>query len=147
MGKSTLSKRRGKYGGAKYCAFMVLQQLGPERGRDAGWLSTRELAILTGLPYRSLTRLLPRWTRWEYVTRREASIKGRGAYEYLLLPHGKAWLKVARERLYNRNQFFNELKAWVSEVSGSYELLLHMPFNSMLSHIEILRYKGVNNGS
>ncbi|MBI4188191.1 MAG: hypothetical protein HY529_03180 [Chloroflexi bacterium] len=138
MSNSSLSKRRGKYGRSKFRAFLVLSQLSIKYGRE-GWLGTRELAVLSGLPYRSLTRLLPKWVRYEYVERQACSVKGRGEFEYKLLPHGSAWVRVASKRLYNRHKFHDELKLWLNEVAlPHYKLLLSMPFNAMVTYLNIL---------
>jgi DNA-binding MarR family transcriptional regulator len=139
MGKSTLSKRRGRYGRSKFRAFLVLQQLGrnPNYGRD-GWLATRELAVLSGLPYRSLTKLIDKWLRYEYIERRPATITGRGDYEYRLLLHGEAWIKIANEKLYNRNKFHNELKEWVNFVLQGYDTFMAIKFNEVVSVLDSL---------
>ena len=56
-----LKDRQGKYGMAKYKAFASLEH------RD--WVTSRELILLAGLRYHSISRLLPRWLAWEYVKR------------------------------------------------------------------------------
>ena len=142
MPTKNFSKRRGCYGRSKFRVFIVLEQLGPKYGRD-GYLSTRELVILSGLPYRSLTRLLINWVRYEYISRRVCSVWSRGDFEYKLEKHGEAWLKCAGERLYNKDMFFNALKEWVNFILPHKDMLLRMPFNSMVEYLVILgQYKG-----
>ena len=100
----SLKDRTGKYGMAKYKAFRSLE------GR--GWLASRELVLLAGLKYHSISRLLLRWVNWQYIERQMTYKFGEGTYKYQLLARGKGWLEVARRDLPMASQFDAELRAW-----------------------------------
>ena len=93
----SLKDRKGKYGMAKYKAFASLEH------RE--WVTSRELILLSGLQYHSISRLLSRWTMWEYVERQLSYKFGAGTYKYQLTDRGRGWLKVARRDLPMANQF------------------------------------------
>ena len=100
----SLKERGGKYGMAKYKAFTSLE--------NREWVTSRELVLLAGLKYHSISRLLPRWLGWEYVERQLTYKFGSGTYEYRLLARGRSWLEVARRDLPMASQFEAELRAW-----------------------------------
>jgi len=100
----SLKERGGKYGMAKYKAFTSLEH------RD--WVTSRELVLLAGLKYHSISRLLPRWLAWDYVERQMTYKFGEGTYKYRLLARGKGWLEVARRDLPAASQFDDELRSW-----------------------------------
>lgn len=140
--KSSLSKRTGTYGKRKYQVFTVLFVLGYKYGRD-NYLSTRELAIYSGIPYRSLTRVLPKWVEWEYVERRPAQSfrKHIGDYEYRLMPHGKSWLDLAKNKLHTRIDFHRELSAWFQFATRNKEFLFTCKFDKLLQLLDVVKTK------
>jgi len=140
--KSSLSRRTGSYGRRKYGVFTVLDGPAFKRGRD-GYLSTRELAIYSGVPYRSLTRCLPQWVEWGYVERRPArSIRRHiGDYEYKLLVHGESWLKLANDKLHNSRKFYDELRSWYVFAVKNFDLLAKCKFNKLLDLLSVVRTK------
>lgn len=58
---------RGKFLEAKSKALLCLL-LGENQGVPR--MSARQVALITGLPYRSVATLLLKWARWGHVTRR-----------------------------------------------------------------------------
>ena len=76
---------RGKHNSTRCKAWLLLydRYLGKKRG-----LKLRELALLTGISYKSLSVLLSRWIRWNYIGFRSRP-RGR---EYSLRKRGRAWL-------------------------------------------------------
>ena len=76
---------RGKHNSTRCKAWLLLydRYLGKKRG-----LKLRELALLTGISYKSLAVLLSRWIRWNYIGFRSRP-RGR---EYSLRKRGRAWL-------------------------------------------------------
>ncbi len=127
----SLKDRKGKYGMAKYKAFASLEH------RD--WVTSRELILLAGLQYHSISRLLPRWTMWEYVERRLSYKFGVGTYEYRLTDRGRGWLEAARRDLHMASQFEVELRAWQKHIKPKLPGLMAGKFKDVL---EVL-----NNGS
>lgn len=141
--KSSLSKRTGNYGKRKYLAFRILSSVAEIRGRD-GYLSTKELAIYSGVPYRSLTRALPKWVEWGYVERRQVQFHNKrrlGEFEYRLLIHGKSWLDLADKKLHTRHKFYDELRRWYLFGVFNKSLLVACPFNKLVDILDVVRTK------
>ena len=124
MGRS-LKDRQGKYGMAKYKAFASLEH------RD--WVTSRELILLAGLKYHSISRLLSRWVMWEYVERRMSYKFGVGTYEYKLINRGRGWLKAARRDLPMAGQFETELMAWQKHVKPKLPGLMAGKFKDVVA--------------
>lgn len=137
MVKSTLTKRTGKYGRSKFRAFTILMKWGDKYGHD-GWLSTRDLCIMAGLPYRSLTGLLTKWVKYEYVAVRVCHDANNVHCEYKLINHGEAWLICAHKRLHTRSKLLKELQEWVNVVMPYRDELLAMKFNKFVDYINVL---------
>lgn len=127
----SLKERQGKYGMAKYKAFASLEH------RD--WVTSRELILLAGLRYHSISRLLPRWLAWDYVKRQLTYKFGVGTYEYQLTDRGKGWLEAARRDLPMAGAFEAELRAWQKHIKPEIPALMAGKFKDVL---EVL-----NNGS
>lgn len=138
--KSSLSKRRGDYGKRKYKVFTLLWSIANTQGRD-GYLSTKELVIYSGIPYRSLTRCLPDWVEWGYVEKRPVTggVKRIGDFEYKILDHGISWLTLARDKLRNKNKFQTELKAQYTFGSRNFEVLIGMSFNQLVHTLKQIK--------
>ena len=124
MGRS-LKDRKGKYGMAKYKAFASLE------GRE--WVTSRELILLAGLRYHSISRLLSRWVMWEYVERRLSYKFGAGTYEYRLTDRGRGWLKAARRDLPMAGQFETELRAWQKHIKPKLPGLMAGKFKDVVA--------------
>ena len=124
MGRS-LKDRHGKYGMAKYKAFASLEH--------QGWVTSRELILLSGLQYHSISRLLSRWVMWEYVERQLSYKFGAGTYEYRLTDRGRGWLEAARRDLPMANQFEDELRAWQKNVKPKLTELMAGKFKDVLA--------------
>ncbi len=120
----SLKDRTGLYGKAKYKAFTSLEH------RD--WVTSRELVLLAGLKYHSISRLLPRWLAWEYVERQLTYKFGSGTFQYRLLARGKGWLEVARRDLPMASQFEAELKAWQKYIKPQILELMAGKFKNVL---------------
>lgn len=133
MGIERLSTRQGKYARSKFRALGVLHSFGEEIGRG-GYLSTRELCLLGGVPYRSLSKLLPHWLRCEYVERRYCSALN-CSYEYKITVRGLAWLSYALEVLPNSPLFTTELKSWLSLVLPQYSSLAELSFKELVKYV------------
>ena len=127
MGRS-LKDRKGKYGMAKYKAFSSLEH------RD--WVTSRELILLAGLRYHSISRLLSRWVMWEYVERRLSYKFGAGTYEYQLTDRGRGWLKAARRDLPMAGQFETELRAWQKHIKPKLPGLMAGKFKGVLAVLQ-----------
>lgn len=138
--KSSLSKRTGNYGKRKYQVLRILSLTAIRRGRD-GYLSTRELAIFSGVPYRSLTRCLPKWCEWEYVKRRPATYSDghMGDYEYCIMPHGKSWLDLAEVKLRNRPLFYDELNKWFAFAQRNWYVLRTCKFDKLIELLRVVK--------
>ena len=121
----TLKDRQGKYGMAKYKAFASLE------GRE--WVTSRELILLAGLRYHSISRLLSRWVMWEYVERRLSYKFGAGTYEYRLTDRGRGWLKAARRDLPMAGQFETELRAWQKHIKPKLPGLMAGKFKDVVA--------------
>ena len=120
----SLKERGGKYGMAKYKAFTSLEH------RD--WVTSRELVLLAGLKYHSISRLLPRWLGWEYVERQLTYKFGSGTFQYRLLSRGHGWLEIARRDLPMASQFEAELKAWQKHIKPLIPVLMAGKFKNVL---------------
>lgn len=65
----------GKFNASKVKSLMVLASDEYEWTKNQkGWLTTRQLVWLTGLPYSSLSKLLPKWAKWQYVHQRKSHL-------------------------------------------------------------------------
>ncbi|MDD5702931.1 MAG: hypothetical protein PHU23_12880, partial [Dehalococcoidales bacterium] len=130
--KSKLCTKRGRYGSSKLKAFTVLANLLPKR-----YITTRQLCLSTGIDYYSLARALPRWIRYEYVSRQPTAIIGEGDFQYRLLPHGRSWLNLAVDNLPNTPMFLNELKTWQNEImpSDRFSEFMTLPFNVFVTRL------------
>ncbi|OGN91988.1 MAG: hypothetical protein A2Z75_05325 [Chloroflexi bacterium RBG_13_50_10] len=83
---------RGKHNASKSKCLLMLEYSETAR-QQRGWLTARQLAFLTGIPYASILASLPKWVRWKIVIRKKAKLtSGREAYIYQLAPKGRAWL-------------------------------------------------------
>ncbi len=120
----SLKDRRGKYGMAKYKAFASLEH------RD--WVTSRELILLSGLRYHSISRLLSRWVIWEYVDRRLSYKFGVGTYEYRLTDRGRGWLGAAKRDLSMASQFEVELRAWQRYIKPEIPKLMQGKFKDVV---------------
>jgi len=120
----SLKDRTGLYGKAKYRAFASLE------GRE--WVSSRELVLLSGLKYHSISRLLPRWLMWEYVDRQLSYRFGVGTYEYRLTARGRGWLEAARRDLPMASQFEAELRVWQKYIKPRIPKLMTGKFMDVL---------------
>ncbi|MFC1907446.1 hypothetical protein ACFLW8_05115 [Chloroflexota bacterium] len=121
----SLKDRTGPYGKAKYRAFTSLE------GRE--WVYSRELVLLAGLQYHSISRLLPRWLMWEYVVRRLSYKFGVGTYEYRLTARGRGWLEAARRDLPMARRFEADLRAWQKWIKPEIPRLMAGKFKDMLA--------------
>ena len=121
----SLKDRRGKYGYAKLRAFSSLE------GRE--WIPSRELLLLSGLHYHSLSRLLLRWLSWGYVARQPTYKFGIGSYEYKLLARGEGWLEAARCDLPAAGQFGNDLQDWWQYIIPKVPTLMAGKFKDVLA--------------
>ena len=121
----SLKDRKGKYGVAKYRAFASLEH------RD--WVTSRELILLAGLRYHSISRLLSRWVMWEYVERRLSYKFGVGTYEYRLTDRGRGWLEAARSDLPMANQFEADLRAWQKYIKPKIPRFMEGKFKDVLA--------------
>jgi len=83
---------RGKHNSTRVKAWLILydRYLGKKRG-----LKLAELALLTGVSYKSLSASLPRWIKWRYVGARSRP----GGREYSLRKRGRAWLERWRDTM------------------------------------------------
>ena len=120
----SLKDRWGKYGMAKYKAFASLER------RD--WVTSRELILLSGLRYHSISRLLSRWVIWEYVDRHLSYKFGVGTYEYRLTDRGRGWLEAARRDLPMASQFEVELRAWQRYIKPEIPKLMQGKFKDVV---------------
>ena len=121
----SLKDRQGKYGMAKYKGFASLEH------RD--WVTSRELILLSGLQYHSISRLLPRWVMWEYVERRLSYKFGAGTYEYRITDRGRGWLEAARRDLPMAGQFEDELRAWQKHIKADIPGLMEGKFKDVVA--------------
>ena len=121
----SLKERSGKYGLGKYRAFASLEH------RD--WVTSRELILLAGLRYHSISRLLARWVGWDYVKRQLTYKFGVGTYEYRLTDRGRGWLEAARHDLPMASQFEAELSAWQRYIKPKIPGLMAGKFKDVLA--------------
>lgn len=124
----SLRERRGKYGLAKYRAFSVLAN------RD--WVTSRELLLLSGLKYHTITRLLQRWILYGYVERRLSLRYGVGSYEYRLLSRGLGWLQAASKDLPNAKAFARDLVQWQRAIKPRVAELMQGTFQDVLEAVD-----------
>ena len=124
----TLKDRQGKYGMAKYKAFASLEH--------QDWVTSRELILLAGLRYHSISRLLSRWTMWEYVDRQLSYKFGAGTYSYRLTDRGRGWLEAARRDLPMANQFEAELSAWHRKIKPKIPGLMAGKFKDVVKVLD-----------
>ena len=121
----SLKERKGKYGMANYNAFASLEH--------RNWVTSRELILLAGLQYHSISRLLPRWVMWEYVERRLSYKFGAGTYEYWLTDRGRGWLEAARRDLPMAGRFEADLQAWQKHIKPKLPVLMAGKFKDMVA--------------
>lgn len=124
----SLKDRKGKYGMAKYKGFASLEH--------RGWVTSRELILLAGLRYHSISRLLSRWTMWDYVERQLSYKFGVGTYEYRLTNRGRGWLEVARRDLPMASQFESDLRAWQKYIQPEIPGLMAGKFKDVVAILE-----------
>lgn len=79
---------RGKHNSTRVKAWLILY----DRYRG---LKLAELALLTGVSYKSLSVSLSRWIKWRYVGARSHP----GGREYHILKRGRAWLERWRDTM------------------------------------------------
>lgn len=120
-----LKSRRGKYGCCKYKGLATLEA--------AGWLPSRELIILSGVPFYSIARSLSRWVGFDYIQRKPIFEFGFGTYSYRLAARGAGWLKVAREELPAARRFEEELKLWQEKIRPRLPELMAGPFKDVVN--------------
>lgn len=123
----SLKTRSGRYGKAKFAAFSSLE--------NRGWVQSRELVLLAGLPYGSITKLLTRWTGWEYVERRMAYKFGAGTYEYKITNRGRGWLAAARRDLPMASKFNQDLKSWQKSIRPKLPALMEGKFSIVVNTV------------
>lgn len=121
----SLKERSGKYGMAKYKAFASLEH------RD--WVTSRELILLSGLRYHSISRLLPRWVNYDYLERQLSYKFGVGTYEYRLKSRGRGWLEAARRDLPMATRFEAELRVWQRHIKPKIPGLMAGKFKDVLA--------------
>jgi len=121
----SLKERIGKYGMAKYRAFASLEH------RD--WVTSRELLLLSGLRYHSISRLLCRWVNYDYLERQLTYKFGVGTYEYRLKSRGRGWLEAARRDLPMASQFDADLRAWQQYIKPEIPKLMAGKFKDVVS--------------
>jgi hypothetical protein len=124
----TLKTRKGKYGMAKYRAFTSLE--------SRQWVTSRELILLAGLKYHSITKLLPKWVRHDYLERRLSLRFGVGSYEYRLMPRGRGWLEAARRDLPMAITFEAELREWQKYIKPKIPGLMAGKFKDVLEALK-----------
>jgi len=120
----SLKDRTGPYGKAKYRAFASLE--------NRKWVFSRELVLLAGLQYHSISRLLPRWVLHEYVIRQLSYRFGVGTYEYRLTTRGRGWLEAARRDLPMASRFEADLRAWQRWIKPEIPRLMAGKFKDVL---------------
>lgn len=125
----SLRERTGIYGKAKLRAFAVLEN------RD--WMTSRELILLSGLPYHSISKLLSKWVGFGYLERHLSYKFGTGDYEYRLLSRGRDWLEVARRDLPAAKRFEAELRQWQVTIMPRLKILLDGKFKDVLAILEV----------
>jgi len=116
----------GKFNRSKTLVLVTLAR------KKAPGYATRELALRTGLPYRSLCTSLKSYCFYGYIERQACYSWGKGDYQYQLTPRGYGWLKRARARLPNFSKFVRELDIWseaIEKVAGD---ILALPFAEFL---------------
>ena len=93
----------GKHNSTRCKVWLVLYDrlLGGKRG-----LKLRELALLTGISYGSLSASLPRWIRWRYVGYRSTQ----GGRTHCMRKRGRDWLE--------RWWYFMPLEQYLAELEN-----------------------------
>lgn len=124
----SLKERTGKYGMAKYKTFASLER------RE--WVTSRELMLLSGLRYHSISKLLPRWVNYDYLERQLSYKFGVGTYEYRLKSRGHGWLEAARRDLPMAGQFDADLRAWQRYIKPEIPKLMAGKFKTMVKVLE-----------
>ncbi|GAI99814.1 unnamed protein product, partial [marine sediment metagenome] len=126
---SKLALKQGKYGRSKAKCFTVLS--------DGRWYTAKQLCILTGISYPSLGSALPRWERFDYVSREPILFGGR--YQYQLTAKAKSWLRLAARYLPNYRLFKTELMAWQANMADAeVDELLTVPFKEFIASLDEL---------
>jgi len=107
---------------------------------------SKQLCILTGITYPSLGSALPRWERFDYVTRQPILFGGK--YQYQLLPKAKSWLRLAKLYLPNYKVFMGELAAWQRNLADAeVDELLSVPFSEFIASLDgLIKEFQKNNG-
>lgn len=69
--------------------------------QQSGWLTARQLSLLTGLSYGSILASVGKWVRWRQVKRDRALLYDGGlwVYMYSVAPKGRAWLERHRHHM------------------------------------------------
>lgn len=82
----------GKHNATKSKCLLMLEYSETSKQQN-GWLTARQLGLLTGIPYPSVLASLPKWIRWKILVRKKAKLtNGKEVFIYQLAPKGRAWL-------------------------------------------------------
>lgn len=119
-----LASFKGKHNSTKSKCLLMLEYSETAR-LQRGWLTARQLAALTGIPYASILASLPKWVRWRIVIRRKYKLaRGGEVYIYQLAPKGRGWLWRHRWHMPLQRYHAEILKAtgrahaWLSLTAG-----------------------------
>jgi hypothetical protein len=125
-----LVAKRGEYACSKLKVFYVLANPSFYRLRY-GWFTNRQLAILAGVPVNTVSRQMPRWERFEYVTRRLTEGTYSPVWEYKISNKAERWLTLAGRDLPRYRDFIQQLMAWKIFLETNPDLvndLMAMPY-------------------
>lgn len=123
---TSLATRFGRYSASKYKCFRCLIKL------ENKWVLSRHLVLVSGSPYYSVARLLPRWVAHGYLQRGINKAAYGGDYAYKLTARGKSWYQSARQQLRNAELFNKELDTYWDLLLPSFEDLMTGPFADVI---------------
>ena len=77
---------------ASKCKCLLVLMYSQTAKQQKGWLTARQLHLLTGISYGSILASLPKWVKWRILERRKALLNnGDTVYSYSAVRKGIRW--------------------------------------------------------
>jgi len=120
---------RGRHNATKSKCLLMLRYSRTAQ-QKSGWLTARDLSLLTGLPYASIRSSVRNWVRFGYIRRDQGRLStSRRVYMYILAPKGRAWL----ER-HERHMPIERYEREVEDATGMKGSELGLPLLRLVTH-------------
>lgn len=90
---------RGCHNATRAKALLMLCYSGTAQ-QQSGWLTARQISLLTGLSYGSILSSVDKWVRYGQIQRGWGRLpRGLGVYMYCVTPKGRGWIERHRHHM------------------------------------------------